>query len=142
MAYTKLNNIPLDGGESIAAQIEHGKIVAVAVIPERDEHTNRTVYVGWARVIDTDGVSVLDAHGQPIISRVRHSVPPEVVRVTGFRPNSRLKEVALGLLGEPATLVAGEPLISWPAQMRADISIRNAIACANSTGVVPLHNLL
>ena len=140
MAYTKLNNIPLDGGESIAAQIEHGKIVAVAVIPERDEHTNRTVYVGWARVIDTDGVSVLDAHGQPIISRVRHSVPPEVVTSVGQL--ALHKEVALGLLGEPATLVAGEPLISWPAQMRADISIRNAIACANSTGVVPLHNLL
>lgn len=140
MAYTKLNNIPLQNGESIAAEIEHGKIVAVAVIPERDEHTNRTVYVGWARVIDATGESVLDAHDQPIVSRIRHSVPPEVVASVGQL--ALLKEVALGLLGEPATLVAGEPLIPWPVQIRTDISIRNAIACASSTGVVPLHNLL
>ena len=52
------------------------------------------------------------------------------VHATADREHEAAVELLLLVMGEPPTEVAGEPLVRWPAEVRANASIRNAIAAA------------
>ncbi len=138
MSYLKRSDVTAEPGHSVFQIGSH--LVSVRVEVKRDAVTNRSGYLATAGVVDAAGEAVRDAQGGPITSSATHTASAEAVGGAG--EFLLLREMALLVLGEPPTLVEGEPLVAWSPEYRRDASILTAIASAQRTGTAPLHMLM
>ena len=107
-----------------------------------------------ARAIAADGTTQLSPHGDQVVTEYRHVCSPTQVATYGASALS--KEHVLLMLGEPPTMVdvtgpdgnggtvtTSEPMIAWSTDVRANSSIRHALAMVASAGdVTDLASLL
>lgn len=128
--YTDETAYALDGGEK----------VAVSVASRRLENGGGVVFQAWARWIEPDGTTKLDADGQEVETTFQHTA--DAGMVDNLTIPVIAKEMLLAVLGEPATTreLDGEkiPLVAWGNDLRLDVSIRNACRVAKETGPLAL----
>ncbi len=142
MSYLKRPDLAglLQDDETQAVQLlVGGALVALRIVITREPITNVITYAARARALTTTG-PLLDANGLPVMSAFTWSAAADLVDAIGqwLLP----LEIVKALLGDPLTLVNGEPLVAWSDSLRRDASIRTALASAGRTGVMPLNNLL
>lgn len=108
----------------------------------------------WARAITLDGTTTLSPHGDQVVTETRHVCSP--AQLAQFGAAALSKEHVLLVLGEPPTMVdvtgpdgnggtqtTSEPMIAWGDDLRANCSIRHALAAVASAGdVTDLASLL
>lgn len=146
MAYKKRPEITTDvPGESVV-ELADGALVAVAIKHLRSEITQAPVFEVTARWVDGTGETLKDAHGKPVaITHRHHSTQAEVEK----HSLARLQKACLFLvLGEEIEthLLDDEtryPIVAFSEEVRAQQSIRNAIASAKRTfETVKAHEIL
>jgi hypothetical protein len=131
LAWEKAGPGLYDDGE-VALRLDDGTIVAVSVTPRWLENGGGVAFAAYARWIDEDGATHLDPHGQHTETVMTDNVPaPEIERLT---LPAIARELLLAVLGEPATLIDGRPLLAWSDEVRLNASIRKAISLSLQTG--------
>jgi hypothetical protein len=131
MSYKIQINIPnLKEGET-AVLLSTGELVAVSCFVKRQIHTNNVVYCSVARAIDKHGSTMRDAHGYDIKTEMRHAACDAEVQTHGDAAMRR--ECMMLVLGEPLTVLNGEPMVAWSDGIITQSSIRRAAAAAVQT---------
>ncbi len=118
-------------------QLDTGEFVAASSSAYRDEFTNGRTLQAIVRWLGEDGSLQVDAFGRPVLTVFPHGA--SAGQIAQYTEPALRKELLLMMLGEPPSLVGGEPLIVWPDEIRACVSIRSAIAAASSEG--PAYDL-
>jgi hypothetical protein len=156
MAYKKMKSLPLRDAdvpfETRAPglyQDEHvvkleNALVAVSVHSKLMVTSGGIEITGWARWIDSAGMTNLDPAEQEVEIETRHTF--DAGFVTLFGVDVLCRQVLLALMGEPVEKTGeGEeirPIIDWPEDVLLQLSIRNAIDVAAKTGVMNAGDLI
>lgn len=117
--------------------LDTGDYVAASCSAYRHEHMGGRTLIGVVRWLDHEGGAVLDALDRRVLVTMQHTA--SVGQLTRYGEGPLKRELLLMLLGEPPTLIEGEPIIIWPDDVRASVSIRNAITAATNEG--PAYDL-
>lgn len=161
MSYTKINPQPAQRAsdaqgyqapglypDEIALMLDDvQKPVAVYMESKWLDNNAGTEFYTSARAINADGSTLLCAAGQQVVTEFRHGVDPITLAQLGGA--ALTKEMVLAVLGEPATLhpetgpdasgndvTTQQPNLNLPDEVRANVSIRHALAMAASAGPV------
>lgn len=96
--------------DETVAQLESGERVAVSVQRKPLDH-GMMEFRGWARLIEADGRTKIDAFGRPIENEFAHTATVSFIDAAARAPNQLSgeqqlsREILLALLGEPLTEV-------------------------------------
>lgn len=112
--------------------LDTGDYVAASCSAYRHEHMGGRTLIGLVRWLDHEGGQTLDALDRRVLVTFQHTASVEQLARYGEGP--LMRELLRMLLGESPTLIDGEPIILWPDDIRASVSIRNAIAAATNEG--------
>lgn len=127
------------GPNEEAVILDDGSRIAVSCVVRRMTHSNDQVYHGKARHIGEDGITLMDAHGQHIITEHQHTATSQQIALHGDL--ALRKEVMLLVMGEEATMVEEFPVLPVEDRLRENSSIRRAIASAAATHLKVEHVL-
>lgn len=112
--------------------LDSGDYVAASCAAYRHEHMGGRTLIGIVRWLDHEGGQHLDALDRRVLVTFQHTASVE--QLARYGEGALMRELLRMLLGEPPTPIDGEPIIVWPADIRASVSIRNAIAAATNEG--------
>lgn len=118
-----------------AVVLDEGSAVAVSVERRRLPTGAGVAFTAWARWIEGDGATMLDAHGQEVETIATWTADPPTLDRHGA--DALAREMLLAVLGEAPTLLPPgpdlelpeRPVIAWTDEWRANVSVRAAIAC-------------
>lgn len=124
--------------DETALLLDDGTLVAVSVTPKWLDNGGGVDFKGYARWIEADGTTKLDAFGQHVEVCLSHA--PDAVTVQQFGVPKMAKDVLLTMLGETRELVVheegAEPAVitAWSSDFLANVRIRDHIAIVDHTG--------
>ncbi len=135
MSYKKRPDIKTDVPGETVVQLDDKSLVAVSCKSLRCTISQNPVFEVSARWIDEDGNTRQDAHGEPVVTKHRHSATHEQVTMHGL--DKMIRACLCLALGEPIETFKvddGEvEILPLAHEIKSSTSIRNAVDAAART---------